>query len=106
MRKADEELIRAELVERLAAIERMMGTRPPKSRPFAQIAALRSIARLHGLAPVDRLAAMLAETLGNGGGPAAVRPWLEVLSDAIGCEVSGDADADAYVASVMVRLGA
>ena len=87
-------------------IERMMGARPPSARPFAQIAALRSIARDHGLTPVDRLGSMLAETLGNGGGPAALRPWLDVLGDAIGSEVTGDAAADAYVASVMVRLGA
>lgn len=106
MRDGNGQALRSELAERLAMIERMMGARPPIARPFAQIAALRSIARAHGLTPVDRLGSMLAETLGNGGGPAALRPWLDVLGDAIGSEVIGDAAADAYVASVMVRLGA
>jgi len=106
VREVDGMTVRLELLQRLAAIEALMGGRPPRARPFAQIAALRSVARAHGLIPVERLAGKLADTLGRGEGPATFRPWLDVLGQAIDGNATGDAEADAYIASVMVRLGA
>lgn len=105
---SDEEgsAVRAELARRLAAIERIMGARAALRRPLAEIGALRALARSYGLMPVERLATGLAMAIGAGGGPASCRPWLDCLDDAIGGAATTAEAADAYVAAVMVRLGA
>jgi hypothetical protein len=105
MRDVDGTAVRVELARRLAEIERAMGARAFARRPLAEIAALRAIASSHGFAPVDRLAAGLAQAIGTGAGPASFGPWLERLGDAIGGGATGADAADAYVAAVMVRLG-
>ena len=106
MRSEEAGTVRAELARRLAAIERIMGARVAARRTIPEISALRAIALSHGLLPVERLAAGLALALGTGAGPASCRPWIEGLCDAIGGTADTAEAADAYVAAVVVRLGA
>lgn len=99
MGREDGMLLRAELCRRIEAVERMLSR-----HPLAELAMLTSLARAHGLRPLERLAAGLSLAVARRE-PATVRAaWLERMRDAAGCEETGEDAADACVAAVMVRL--
>ncbi len=95
----DSRMLRAELKRRVEAVEIAL----PR-RPLAEIAALAALARSHGLRPVERLSDGLGRALAHGQAPAALAAWLERMRDAILCEETSEAAADACVAAVVVRL--
>jgi hypothetical protein len=102
-------LVRAELCERLAAIQ--FRHSKASHRDFvASVSALRHLAATYGMTPVVRLAQALEESVANrppkrnSTGSAAL--YLDRLHDAIGCGRVDDQASEAIIASVSVRLSA
>jgi hypothetical protein len=109
-------LVRAELGERLAGLERLWaGTRATSPRASvrdfaASINAIRDLAATYGLLPTVRLAEALERAVAHD------TPWrrarcstalyLDRLHDAIACSRSDDQASEAIIASVSVRLDA
>jgi hypothetical protein len=96
-------LVRAELARRIDALEARLAARGPIGMN-AEAASIAGFAGEYGLVPVQRLGEGLAVALGEGGRGAAIRPWLELMRDSIGCEAMDERAATGWLASVMVRL--
>jgi hypothetical protein len=96
-------LVRAELAWRLDRLESGIAARGPIGMR-AEAAEIAGLAAEYGLMPVQRLAEGLSVALGEGGRGAAIRPWIELLRDSIGCEAMDEQAATGWLASVMVRL--
>lgn len=110
-------LVRAELGEQLAGLERLWAaTRAHTSarataRDFAaSISAIRTLAATYGLLPTVHLAEALERAVAQDGSrrrtscPTAL--YLDRLHDAIDCSRSDDQASEAIIASVSVRLEA
>ncbi|WP_380873791.1 hypothetical protein ACFB49_43830 [Sphingomonas sp. DBB INV C78] len=95
--------IRDELCARLAQLDRDFRLLSI-GELCRRVEAIRQVARDHQLEPVSRLAAGLGDTLARGGRGASVRPYLDGLRDAIGCEHQDEATARAYLAQINLRL--
>jgi hypothetical protein len=96
-------LVRAELCERLAGLQRAAKLNP---KDFSEsLAGIRRLAAAYGLTPVVRVADALERAVAEdrGGCPRAL--YLGRLQDAIGCERLEESAAEALLASVSVRLG-
>jgi hypothetical protein len=102
-------LVRAELGERLASLERLLG-KASACDFAASISGIRNLAATYGLLPTVRLAEALERSV------AADKKWrrsscstalyLDRLHDAIDCSRSDDQASEAMIASVSVRLDA
>jgi hypothetical protein len=118
-------LVRAELGERLAGLERLWaqtstrasaragaraGARASARDIAASLSAIRNLAAAYGLLPAVRLAEALERAVAHDGDrrgascPAAL--YLDRLHDAIDCSRSDDQASEAIIASVSVRLDA
>jgi hypothetical protein len=113
-------LVRAELGERLAGLERLLtetharairASARTSARDFAaSVSAIRNLAATYGLLPTVRLAEALERAVAHDGGwrrlscPTAL--YLDRLHDAIDCGRSDDQASEAIIASVSVRLDA
>jgi hypothetical protein len=118
-------LVRAELGERLAGLERLWAAtsartsvrasarasaRTSASDIAASISAIRNLAATYGLLPTVRLAEALERAVAQDGNmrrascPTAL--YLDRLHDAIDCSRSDDQASEAIIASVSVRLDA
>lgn len=114
-------LVRAELGERLAGLERLWagtstrtstraGARVSAREIAASISAIRNLAATYGLLPTVRLAEALERAVAQDGNvrrascPTAL--YLDRLHDAIDCSRSDDQASEAIIASVSVRLDA
>ncbi|WP_332812851.1 hypothetical protein [Sphingomonas sp.] len=110
-------LVRAELGERLAGLERLWAgtstraTARASARDIAaSISAIRNLAATYGLLPTVRLAEALERAVAQDGNrrrascPTAL--YLDRLHDAIDCSRSDDQASEAIIASVSVRLDA
>ncbi|HEY1606995.1 MAG TPA: hypothetical protein VGF77_15515 [Allosphingosinicella sp.] len=95
-------LVRADLCERLAAIQAL--SKRLSARDFAEnLAGMRRLAAAYGLVPVVRLAEALEHAAADGTAcPTAL--YLSRLQDAIGCDRLDEEASEALVASVSVRL--
>lgn len=69
-----------------------------------RIEAIRHLARINGFEPASRLAGGLADALARDGRAAMIRPYLDGLREAIGCDPADREAGDAILASVSVRL--
>lgn len=98
-----DETVREELCCRIAQLNRDF-RRLSVNELCRRVEAIRQIARANRLEPVSRLAAGLGDTLGRGGRDASVRPYLDGMRDAIGCEPQDEETARAYLAAVNLRL--
>lgn len=97
-------LVRADLVERLDALELRLARRGIVGGA-EQASEIAMIAAEYGLRPVQRLAEGLAVALGTGGRGAAIGPWMEQLRAAIDCQSQNDeAAGTSWLASVLNRL--
>lgn len=65
---------------------------------------VRHTARAGDMVPVGRLAGALGDALAQGGRGAAIRPYLDAMREALGCDVQDEATARAFLAAVSVRL--
>ncbi len=74
------------------------------SQLMAQIDDIRSLARDHGLLPLEQLARGLERALSTSDGGVMVAPFLATMRDAAGCERVDAAAAQSYLASVSLRL--
>ena len=114
-------LVRAELGERLAGLERLWAETPARTSTrasarasardiAASISAIRNLAATYGLLPTVRLAEALERAVAQDGHwPRASCPtalYLDRLHDAIDCSRSDDQASEAIIASVSVRLDA
>ena len=95
--------IRAELFARIGQIERDF-----RLLSIGEIGrrtdAIRQMARAHGFGPTSRLAGGLADALARDGRAAMIRPYLDGMREAIGCDPADSLAGDAILASVSVRL--
>jgi len=102
-------LVRAELGERLAGLERLWAETSARDLA-ASISAIRNLAATYGLLPTVRLAEALERAVAQDGNrrrascPTAL--YLDRLHDAIDCSRSDDQASEAIIASVSVRLEA
>lgn len=95
-------LVRAELCERLATLQKCIG-RCTAASMHQQAETIRTLAAAYGLTPVARLAEAMGRAARDAGGcPPAL--YLARLQDAIGCERLDEAASEAMLASVSVRL--
>ena len=69
-----------------------------------RVDAIRHLARRHGYVPASRLAGGLGDALARDGRAAMIRPYIEGMREAIGCDPADRGAADAFLASVSVRL--
>jgi hypothetical protein len=74
------------------------------SQLMAQVEDIRSLARDHGLLPLEQLARGLERALSTSDGGVMVAPFLTTMRDAAGCERVDAAAAQSYLASVNLRL--
>jgi hypothetical protein len=98
-------VVRAELGERFAALQRHCARR--NARSAAESAeSIRMIAAAYGLTPVARLAEALGRAARDAGAEGACPPslYLARLQDAIDCARIDDEASEAMLASVSVRL--
>jgi hypothetical protein len=98
-------VIRKDLVDRIDAIA-AQGSHLRLPQLCEQIDAVRHIARVHGLEPLERLAAMLESAVAFRGHAPILFSYLDLMRDAAGCEEAGPAASDAYMAALSVRMGA
>lgn len=92
-------VVRSELFDRLDRLKQTSGRGSPADFD-RRLEGIIGLAGTYGLRPVARL----GEALRQGAGP--VPLYLERMRDAIRCERSDEAAAQAMLASVSVRLGA
>ncbi len=90
----------ADRIERIARDARLV----PTGDLYRQVEAVRSIAAAGRLLPLARLAGGLRDALADGGGRAAVRPWVDAMRESLGVDAQDEATARAFVASVGIRL--
>jgi len=64
----------------------------------------RNLARRHGYEPASRLAGGLGDALARDGRAAMIRPYLNGMREAIGCDPNDRSAGDALLASISVRL--
>lgn len=69
-----------------------------------RVDAIRRLARVNGLEPTSRLAGGLGDALAREGRGAMVRPYLEGMREAVGCDPADRGASEAILASVSVRL--
>jgi hypothetical protein len=98
-------LIRAELCERLHALEGL-SRRLPRSDFGANLAGLKLMAAAYGLTPVVRLAEALERAAAGEEGACPRSLYLARLQDAIGCGRLDEETSQTMLASVSVRLSA
>ena len=104
---ADQEammLVRADLCERLEAIQRLSKRRT--GDVAGSVIAIRQIAGAYGLMPVVRLAEAAERAMQETPNGWPMRLYLDRLHDAIGCRRTDDQASEAMLASVSVRFGA
>lgn len=96
-------LVRAELCERLEALQRF-GVRRTGER-VESVVTIRRLAAAYGLDTVVRLAEAMERSLREQPGERAAALYMDRLHDAIGCTRSDAAAGEAMLASVSVRFG-
>ncbi|MGN6620713.1 MAG: hypothetical protein ACTHKR_06590 [Sphingomonas sp.] len=102
-RNLEADSIRAELAQRIAALDLRAARGLP--RDLAEdLDAIRRIAQANGMQPAVSVAHVLDAALARGERGALIHGWLDILRDAIGCERVDGATCDAYVAACSVRL--
>ncbi|HEX8064029.1 MAG TPA: hypothetical protein VF535_12545 [Allosphingosinicella sp.] len=95
-------LVRAELCERLATLQK-----PGRlsARDFTDgLAGIKRLAAAYGLIPVVRVAEGLERAVAENRGACPRALYLGRLQDAIGCERMEESAAEAMLASVSIRL--
>lgn len=96
-------LVRAELGERLASLQKASGGL--SARDFGEsVAGIKGLAAAYGLTPVVRVADALERAVAEDRGACPRALYLGRLQDAIGCEPMDESAAQAILASVSVRL--
>lgn len=69
-----------------------------------RVDAIRQLARHHGYEPASRLAGGLGDALARDGRAAMIHPYIDGMREAVGCDPADRSAADAFLASVSVRL--
>ena len=98
-------VVRAELCDRLQALQRFSQQKP--ARDFAEaVIGIRRIAAAYGLSPVVRLSEAFERALSgsDADAPCPKALYLDRLYDAIGCERLDEQASEAMIASVSVRF--
>ena len=102
-------VVRAELCERLAAMQAFAGR--TSLRDLADsIGTFRTLAAAYGMTPVVRLTEALERAMAEDQAERAARCptalYLERLQDAIGCDGADEQSSQAMIASVSIRMSA
>ncbi|MBA3897012.1 MAG: hypothetical protein H0X36_07725 [Sphingomonadaceae bacterium] len=95
--------VRAELCDRIDRIARELPHISPGNLAFA-VDDIRRIACDHQLGALAGLARGLENAIAESGGSTLVLPYLEAMSDAVGCESLDPAVAQSFLASVGLRI--
>jgi hypothetical protein len=96
-------VVRAQLCDRIDAIAAELAQLSP-SQVAARIDEVRCVARDYGLVPVEAIAQGLESALSGLTACASVRPWLDTMRDAVGCERADPATVQTYLAAIGQRI--
>ena len=97
-------VVRAELCERLEALQRLAQHQPAKNF-MESVLGIKRLAAAYGLTPVVRLSEAMERALGEQKSSCPPSLYLDRLFDAIGCERLDEQASEAIIASVSIRLG-
>lgn len=98
-------LVRSDLLDRIDALA-SQSSHLKLAQLCEQVDAIRHIARVYGLQPVEQLASTLESALAFDGHGAMILSYLDLIRDAVGCEVIGPHVASAYLGAMSLRMGA
>ena len=96
-------VVKADLCNRIDRLARELAHVTPGHLACA-VDDIRRIARDHDLRPLAEIARALENAIAESRGAAMILPFLEAMSDAVGCESVDPAASQAYLASVGVRI--
>lgn len=98
-------LVRSDLLDRIDAIA-SQGGHLKLAALCEQVDAIRHIARVYHLDPVEQMASTLESALALDGHGAMILSYLDLMRDAVGCEAVGPHVSTAYLAAMSLRMGA
>ena len=98
-------LVRSDLLDRIDAIA-SQGGHLKLAALCEQVDAIRHIARVYHLDPVEQMASTLESALAMDGHGAMILSYLDLMRDAVGCEAVGPHVSSAYLAAMSLRMGA
>lgn len=97
-------LIRSDLLARIDALA-SQSSHLKLAQLCEQVDAIRHIARVYGLGPVEQMASALESALAFDGHGAMVLSYLDLIRDAVGCEAVGPHVNAAYLGAMSLRMG-
>jgi len=103
MSESGDDPVRGELVARIDQLDRDFRLLS-LGELGRRIDAIRHVARANGYEPAMRLAGGLADALARDGRAAMIRPYIDGMREAIGCDPRDRGAGDAFLAAVSVRL--
>lgn len=95
--------IRSGLCARIDAIAAALPNMP-LDQLCADIDDIRHVARDHGIDPVVQLARGLEAALAENGSSTMIRPWLDTMRDAAGCDRCDAEASSAWLAAINLRM--
>lgn len=96
-------LVKADLCQRIDRLAYEVAHITP-ARLAVAVDGIRRTARDHDMRVLADLARGLENAIGASGGATVVLPFLEAMSDAVGCDSADPGIAQSYLASVGLRL--
>jgi len=96
-------MVRSDLLRRIDGLADQCG-HISLARMAQEVDAIRHIARVYGLEPLERLSGTLESALGFHGGGAIILSYLDLMRDAVDCNQVGPEVSTAYLAAVSLRV--
>ena len=98
-------LVRSDLLDRIDAIASQSG-HLRLAALCDQVDAIRHIARVYKLDPLEQMASSLESALAMDGHGAMILSYLDLMRDAVECQAIGPHVAAAYLGAMSLRMGA
>lgn len=98
-------VVRSDLLNRIDAIASQSG-HLKLAALCEQVDAIRHIARVYQLQPVEQMASTLESALAMDGHGAMILSYLDLMRDAVDCDSVGPQVSSAYLAAMSLRMGA
>lgn len=97
-------LVRSDLLNRIDAIA-SQSSHLKLAALCEQVDAIRHIARVYQLQPVEEMASTLESALAMDGHGAMILSYLDLMRDAVDCEAVGPHVSGTYLAAMSLRMG-
>lgn len=98
-------LVRSDLLNRIDAIASQSG-HLRLAALCEQVDAIRHIARVYHLDPLEQMASTLESALAMDGHGAMILSYLDLMRDAVDCDMVGPQVSAAYLGAMSLRMGA